>query len=509
MPTKVPAQATSFLARGQLTLRLFTTLSLAVSGTSLAQSPGTFTPLGAGGPSGFGNTATLLMDGRVLLAGGGSAAVYDPKANALTAIGVQGSYSGINPSATLLSDGRVLLAGGWISEMGPFQLYTTQSEIFDPATNSFAPPQFMYFAKACPSSVLLNNGKVLIAGGSAYTEPFGEASAEVYDPVSGAFTIAGPYASSPSPDGHPLDSNSGWCPNAFLRSDGKVAILWMGNGVDGVSEVFDPATNTFTSLPTQSFQWLPEVAGVQLASGLVLFTGGNDGLGASTFAGLYDPNSGLVTPTGSLNTARTDQTVVLLPDGTALVAGGQVLGLNVANRGVSSAEIFDPASGTFNPTGDMPAGAFGQTATVLLDGTVLMAGGYGPGSGPSPPGSNSIYHPNKLVPAPALPLSGDGTRQGAIWNASTGQIVSAQNPAAAGDVLSTYTTSLIEGGVIPPYVTVGGVLGKVLFFGDAPGYPGYFQVNFQVPSGVMTGNAVSVRLIYFGRASNAVTIALR
>ena len=427
-------------------------LYLAAAGIALAQAAGTFTPLGAGGPSGFGNTATLLMDGRVLLAGGESAAVYDPKTSAFTAIAGQGQYSGIGPSATLLPDGRVLVAGGWISETGPFQLYTSQSQIFDPSTNSFSLSYFMYFDKACPSAVLLNNNHVLIAGGSAYFDPFGEATAEVFDPVSRTFTVAGPYASFPSPDGNPRDSNSGWCPNAFLRPDGKVAILWMGNGVDGDSEVYDPATNTFTALPTPSFQYLPQVPGVQLASGLVLFTGVNDGVSnGSTFAALYDPNSGLVTPTGNMNTARTDQTMVLLPDGTVLVAGGQVLGLNVANRGVSSAELFDPTSETFNPTGNMLAGAFGQTATVLLDGTVLMAGGYGGGSGPPPPGSNSIYHPNELVPAATLfTLSGSAGQQGAIWNASTGQVASGQNPAEAGDVLSMYTTSLIEGGVVPP-----------------------------------------------------------
>ena len=71
-----------------------------------------------------------------------------------------------------------------------------------------------------------------------------------------------------------------------------------------------------------------------------------------------------------------------------------------------------------------------------------------------------------------------------------------------------YTTSLIEGGVVPPYVSLGGLLAKVLFFGDAPGYPGYFQVNFQVPSGVAAGDSVPVRLIYFGRSSNAVTIGV-
>src|SRR5580658_1173088 len=334
-------------------IRSILTILCLASGIALAQAPGTFTPLAAGGTGGLGSPATLLFDGRVLSVAGVNASLYDPKTNVFTAIAGQELYTGIASSATLLPDGRVLVAGGSIYSTGAFQLYTNQSEIFDPSTNGFAPPLFMSFAKTCPSAVLLNNGKVLIAGGSAYLEPFGEASAEVFDPVSGTFTVAGPYASSPSPDGNLQDSNGGWCPNAFLRLDGKVAILWQGEGIDGVSEVFDPATNTFSSLPTPSFQWLPQVQGVQLASGLVLFTGGNDGLGASTFAALYDPKSGLVTPTGNMNTSRTDQAVVVLPDGTVLVAGGQVLGLNVANRGVSSAEIFDPASGTFNPTGNM------------------------------------------------------------------------------------------------------------------------------------------------------------
>ena len=79
---------------------------------------------------------------------------------------------------------------------------------------------------------------------------------------------------------------------------------------------------------------------------------------------------------------------------------------------------------------------------------------------------------------------------------------------AADGILSTYTTSLVEGGVLPPQVSVGGLLANVLFFGDAPGYPGYFEVNFQIPSGVTTGDAVPIRLMYFGRSSNATTIAV-
>ena len=122
-------------------------------------------------------------------------------------------------------------------------------------------------------------------------------------------------------------------------------------------------------------------------------------------------------------------------------------------------------------------------------------------------GDSSIYHRDKLVPAPAL-FSIAGGAQGAIWNSSSGQPASPQTPAAAGDILSMYTTSLIEGGVMPPRVILGGVLAPVLFFGDAPGYPGYFQVNFQVPGGVAAGSTVPVCLTYFGRSSNPVSIAV-
>jgi uncharacterized protein (TIGR03437 family) len=71
--------------------------------------------------------------------------------------------------------------------------------------------------------------------------------------------------------------------------------------------------------------------------------------------------------------------------------------------------------------------------------------------------------------------------------------------------LSLYTTGLLKGGVIPPQVVVGRQLAEILYFGDAPGYPGYFQV----PAGVTPGSSVPVVLTYLGRSSNAVSLSVQ
>ncbi len=133
-----------------------------------------------------------------------------------------------------------------------------------------------------------------------------------------------------------------------------------------------------------------------------------------------------------------------------------------------------------------------SAATLLMDGSVLITGGDWSGSA-------EIFHPAVAVSAPLLfSISEDGRGQGVIWNAATGP----------GTILTMYTTNLIAEGVILPQVAISGRLAEVLFFGVAPGYPGYYQLNFRVPSGVGPGQAVPLRLTYIGRPSNAVTIGM-
>ena len=178
---------------------------------------------------------------------------------------------------------------------------------------------------------------------------------------------------------------------------------------------------------------------------------------------------------------------------------------------LASAELYDPGTGTFRRTGDMNADRGLHTATLLNDGRVLIAGGlHHVGFGWPPLASAEVYTPVSMIPAPVLfSLSLDAGGQGAIWHSTTGEIASAGHPAVAGEPLSMYTNNLMDGAVIPPRVIVGGRLAEILYFGAAPGYPGYYQVNFRVPAGVAPASAVTVRLNYIGRGSNAVTIAVR
>ncbi len=470
-----------------------------------AQPPGTFTATGDMNSRRFLHTATLLTDGRVLIAGGymieatggpplpwktlSSAEIYDPGTGKFTPAGNM-NYPRAEHTATLLPNGKVLIAGGGIYNGGTLaNPALATAELYDPATATFTTTGDLTVARAVSTATLLPNGKVLIAGGlqgGGATVNILQ-SAELYDPSTGSFTATG-------------NMTLPWADTATLLLNGKVLITRGNpNGPPpylSSADLYDPLTGTFTPAGYLTVNHTAPTATL-IANGEVLIAGGDvgDGDGASRIAELYDPAAGSFSYTGGLKVGREQNTATLLSDGTVLFAGGHN---NIADA--ASAETYDPVR-YFSGTSSMSTARELHTATLLNDGRVLIAGGddgryWIPEAILS---SAELYTPTVLAPAPVLY---------APWHAETGQLASSANPATAGDILSMYATNFLKS-VIPPQITIGGQVAQVLFFGEAPGFPGYYQVNFRVPAGLAPRPAVPVRLTYIGRSSNEVVIGLR
>jgi hypothetical protein len=215
-------------------------------------------------------------------------------------------------------------------------------------------------------AVQLADGKVLVAGGYG-TSGLAVASAELYDPATGTFTATG---SMTVPRVYAV---------AALLANGRVLVAG-GEAASPLAsaEVYDPATGTFTATGsmhvTRSYH-----SATLLANGSVLVAGGGAPAGGSTgwiataSAEIYDPGTGQFTPTGSMTQRREDQTATLLANGQVLLAGGDG---GTGGTITSTAELYNPATGTFASTaGPMTTPRLSQTATLLANGRVLLAGG--------------------------------------------------------------------------------------------------------------------------------------
>jgi hypothetical protein len=334
------------------------------------------------GSSRIGHSAALLPNGHVLISGGTeySAAYYqsidrideyDPVTGIYTYVN---SLKRIEDSVTVLANGDVLFAGGrsWARDAsGELTLNDTAgTQILRTRTGALESSGAMNLPRVGHTATLLQDGRVLIAGGWLSSQGLSTATAEVYNPVTGGFASVG--SMSVGHVGH----------SATLLQNGQVLISG-----DGPVELFDPAANTFTvvgAVPNGAYRSVATL----LKDGRVLITGGS--VGSDIYvaylkheAYLYDPGSRQFTLAGEMTVAREFPTATLLPDGAVLIAGGDTrpdYDNDYMDGGMTdSTEIFHPNSFTVGPTLTRPRSE--HTATLLPDGSVLVVGGLISGSG--------------------------------------------------------------------------------------------------------------------------------
>ncbi|MGE0884001.1 MAG: kelch repeat-containing protein [Blastocatellales bacterium] len=328
----------------------------------------------------YAHTATLLANGRVLIAGGRDAngamkfaEIYDPPTDTWTQTGDMKIARG-DHRATLLRNGKVLVTGG-IDGGGSV---LDSAEVYDPVTGSWSlTNNVMPNKRANHTATLLADGRVLAVGG--WNVSFGVnilKGCDIYDPATNSWMTAGSL------------NDQRRYHTATLLYDGRV--LAAGGEPETslkTSELYDPATNRWTKLASQTHVGHLLHTATLLANGKVLIVSGLQSTSGnptsySGSANLFDPVNqrwdSVTSPAG-----RIFHTATLLPNGKVLIAGGFTIQSSGANGGsfinnVDAAELYDPAKGTSVPFSETTKITFprdGHTSTLLPNGKVMIVGG--------------------------------------------------------------------------------------------------------------------------------------
>jgi hypothetical protein len=317
----------------------------------------------------FGHSATLLTNGKVLVVGGAnlldhfccprldSAELYDPAIGQWSATGSL-STPRAGHVAVRLDNGKVLVAGG--STGSTWDDLVSTAEIYDPDSGTWSATGGLSVGRAIFTATPLASGKILVTGGTVVAD----ISAELYDPATGEWSLTGTMNSRRSlhtatllPDGRVLVAGGINTSSSFLRS----------------AELYDPATGKWMVTGDMITGRAGFVATL-LHNGKVLVAAGvrdepydHYGYGIDK-AELYDPATGQWSPTGSLAQSRALNSMTLLLNGTVLAVGGYDVTVN-------NVELYDPATGRWGGVQNLNMARSDHTATLLANGKVLVAGG--------------------------------------------------------------------------------------------------------------------------------------
>jgi hypothetical protein len=293
--------------------------------------------------------------------------VLDPATGASTPTQDDAPSSFAVESMALLQDGRVLLVSDWGESDDP-----PTATRYDPVADRFEEVGAPREARDWPFLVTLHDGRVLIGGGQAQNVT---RTSELFDPATETFTAAGSMA-------RPRTIGS----TATLLRDGRVLVVGGGPDLGSSAELFDPTTGTFARTGETTVARGASHTATLLPDGRVLITGGlvhdeavrPTAPSLTATAEVYDPATGIFSAVGSLAEPRFGHAAALLADGTVLIAGGaHELPAQGAPEIAADAEIFDPASGAFRPTGDLVRPRL-LPATAVVDGRVLILGHLDP-----------------------------------------------------------------------------------------------------------------------------------
>jgi N-acetylneuraminic acid mutarotase len=312
--------------------------------------------------------ASVLLTGKILMAGGVSLArnwdnvktaeLYDPLSGNWTVVGSMTSARGYHTASVLL-DGKVLVVGG--TSYGYDGDAINTAELYDPLSGNWVNTGNMTTRRKYHTACVLLDGKVLVVGGGNYNYKWNTVNtAELYDSLSGNWTDVSDMTI--GREHH----------TASVLLDGKVLVVGGYNGDNTLrtAELYDPLSGNWTNVGNMTTARRFHTASV-LLDGKVLVVGGYNGDYTLGTAEVYNPLFGNWTNVGNMITARRYHAASVLSDGKVLVVGG-FNGRNTLN----TAELYDPSLGIWILTESMIYSLRNPVAVKLLDGKVLVIGKY-------------------------------------------------------------------------------------------------------------------------------------